>query len=77
MNNDKYYQACILGIRSIDEVYYVRSIDEFYYGRKAPNQIRVLRRVLDLILNHDKDLNSWSDDPTIDRAKKIEGVYYE
>jgi len=68
MNNDKYYQACILGIRSIDEV---------YYGRKAPDQIRVLRRVLDLILNHEKDLNSWSDDPTIDRAKKIEGVVEE
>ena len=68
MNNDKYYQACILGIRSIDEV---------YYGRKAPDQIRVLRRVLDLILNFDRDLKSWSDDPTIDRAKKYEEVNYE
>lgn len=63
--SNKYEQACILGIRTIDDV---------YYGRKAPDDIRVLRRVLDFILNHDKDLESWSDDPTIDRAKKYEGI---
>ena len=68
MSSNKYHEACVLGIRSIDEV---------YYGRKAPDQIRVLRRVLDLILIKEADLKSWSDDPTIDRAKKIEGVVEE
>ena len=65
MKEDTYRNACVLGIRTIDDV---------YYGKKAPDDIRVLRRVLDYVLNFDKKLESWQRDPLIDKAKKYEEV---
>ena len=65
MKEDTYRNACVLGIRTIDDA---------YQGKKAPDDIRVLRRVLDYVLNFDKTLESWQNDPLIDRAKRYEGV---
>ena len=64
-NNETYRNACVLAIRTID--------DEFY-GRKKSDQIKILRRVLDYVLNFDADLENWQEDPLIDRAKRYEGV---
>ena len=65
MTDRTHRNACILAIRTID--------DEFY-GKKKSDQIKILRRVLDFILNQDAKLENWQEDPLIDRAKRYEGV---